>query len=66
MRLPNPNPSIIDYPPKIVWVVSLFLLLILFVSCNRPEISKEEKRAKILVIKFCANMPRGIYRPVSK
>ena len=46
MRLPNPEPVNNRLSPRIVWVVSLFLLLILFVSCNRPEISKEEKRAQ--------------------
>ena len=46
MRLPNPEPVNSRSFPRIVWVVSLFLLLILFVSCNRPEVSKEEKRAQ--------------------
>ena len=46
MRLLNPEPVNNRLSPRIVWVVSLFLLLILFVSCNRPEISKEEKRAQ--------------------
>ena len=46
MRLSNSEPVNSRSFPRIVWVGFLFLLLILFVSCNRPEISKEEKRAQ--------------------
>ena len=46
MRMPKLPPTNNESSLSIVRIVFLFMLLSLLVSCNRPEISNEEKRAQ--------------------
>ena len=46
MRMPKLPPTNNESSLSIVRIVFLFILLSLVVSCNRPEISNEEKRAQ--------------------
>ena len=46
MRMPKLPPTNNESSLSIVRVIFLFILLSLVVSCNRPEISNEEKRAQ--------------------
>ena len=46
MRMPKLQPTNNESSLSIVRVIFLFILLSLVVSCNRPEISNEEKRAQ--------------------